>query len=316
MTHNQRKQIIGWSLRLALVCGVAFVSLHSAFAADRIIETYCLQNASKKPISIRNAKTDCGCTTTTVPKGAIIAGATAIIAVQVRPQVVEGLYQHQIVIEFDDETTSELHVVGETRYLYKLEKDDLILNDVPLNAESQHVLVIQCRDGIRADVLDASLNSTDVKLTGFETVSSTTEDIRCEFSLVPQVARRKIDCLLMLTMSDERQRFIAIPVTIYTFLPVDIRPPVAFFGIVEPGMKVKKTFYARYVDKSRPSIRQIRDAEKDIHFTSKDIENSMELSVEMVCADIPGTVTGELVLELENSKVPEIAVPYSYIVRE
>lgn len=38
MTHNQHKQIIGRFLRLALVFGMAFVSLHSVFAADRIIE--------------------------------------------------------------------------------------------------------------------------------------------------------------------------------------------------------------------------------------------------------------------------------------
>ncbi len=277
---------------------------------------FCLRNVSTKSITILSAHTDCGCTTTKVPKGAIAAGATVAIAVKVKPNSIEGPYRHQITVQFDDETISKLYVSGETQYLFKPEKDNLVLKDVPLNAESKHMVVIKCRDGIRADVLEANLSTTDVELAGFEIVSSSTEEIRCELSLVPKVARRTISSLLTLTMSDARQRFLVIPLTIYTFLPVDIRPPVAFFGIVKPGMKVKKTFYAKYVDDSRPSVRQIRDAEKSAHFTTIDKENSMELIVEMVCGERPGKVTGELVLELENSRVPEIAVPYSYFVRK
>lgn len=277
---------------------------------------FSLRNVSSGPITIRDAKTDCGCTTTRVPKGAIVAGATAVVAVQVKPRAVEGPYQLQIVVEFDNESTSELHVVGETRYLYRPETGNLVLKDVPLNAVSKHSFVIKCSDGIRAEVLDARLGTTDVEMRGFEIVSSTTEEVRCELSLVPRVARRQISSLLTLTMSDPRQQFMVIPVTIYTFLPVDIRPPVAFFGIVKPGMKVKKTFYARFVDKSRPKVRQVRDAERNVLFSTKDTGDSMELSVEMVCGERPGKATGELVLELENSRVPEIAVPYSYFVRK
>ena len=276
---------------------------------------FVFENHFPSPISIHEATSDCGCINVRRPYGAILPNATGAISARIRASRVEGPYKERIYISFDNGHISELLITGKTHSLFKAEPQSIKVHDAVLNASRTVSFDITIDEGVEAEILDARLENSDIELMHFAT-AAISNGVRCCLTLVPRVPKRRIISTLILQTSHKRQPIFRVALIVYSALPIDIRPPVAFFGVVKPNTKASKKFSLKSKDSSAIRIKSIKDGKRQAKFTTEKANGSLTLKVELLCADRPGFATGELLIELEDPSAPKVSIPYSYMLRE